>query len=189
MINDPGDASGMRFYAAVPGYGVYLSNDGGMNWSAVNTGIANVQASVRIQLAIHNDPSNNDVYADVYSGATTTITGIFRSTDMGGHWTAIGTSPVTNSVQIAHGGLAADPISPTVVYVSGDTFANLITPALPGRSTTGTWTLLAGDNANGTNPHDDTRNLNFDASGNLLLGSDGGLARLTNANTSRRPPG
>ena len=180
VINDPGDTSGMRFYAAVPGYGVYLSIDGGQNWSAVNTGLTNVQSSVRIQLAIHNDPSNNDVYASVYSGGT--ISGIFRSADMGSHWAAIGTSPITNPIQLLHGGLVADPVSPTVVYVSGDTYANLITPAFRGDSTTGTWTLLAGDNANGTNPHDDTRNLNFDASGNLILGSDGGLAKLTNAN-------
>src|SRR5207253_320428 len=51
LVADPGDSTGMRFYAGIPGTysglaltspgrGVFRTIDGGLHWTAVNTGLS-----------------------------------------------------------------------------------------------------------------------------------------------------
>src|SRR5205823_12743620 len=48
------------------------------------------------------------------------------------------------------------------------------------------WTSVTNNGANGTSPHADNRDLQFDAAGNLLSANDGGIYRLVNPNLSSR---
>jgi hypothetical protein len=65
---DPHPANPNRFYAAMPGKGVFRSDDGGLTWHATkNADLTNVAATTRIKLAVSTlvDPAthNRPVYA------------------------------------------------------------------------------------------------------------------------------
>jgi hypothetical protein len=93
--------------------------------------------------------------------------------------------------------LLADNVNPDVVYVGGDTLANVSNgPDLGYNDYYGvhafgtygasqTWTFYQASNTNGTTgstqgtaPHSDSRDMQFDAQGNILESDDGGLYRL-----------
>ena len=206
LISDPGNPN--RFYAGVPfctgggaQAGVYRSDDGGLTWSQINTGLSGLGTSLRILLSVHNDASNNVVYADVITTSdcnTTegaTLAGVFRSTNQGGNWANLGVpSPSIYPGQqgFFHGGFAADPTNPNVVFISGDTQPSPFPNANGCNTFSGTlfrwtgasWELAVCNGANHTSPHADSRFLTFDAAGNLLQGNDGGIVRLVNPNNS-----
>jgi hypothetical protein len=94
LIADPSNV--MRFYAGVPANfgggaaaGVYRSDDGGVTWTSFSTGLTGLSTSLRILLSVHNDATNNVVYADVINTGGT-LSGVFRSTNQGGSWTSLG---------------------------------------------------------------------------------------------------
>jgi photosystem II stability/assembly factor-like uncharacterized protein len=209
LTGDPGNAN--RFYATIQEPTVtriFRSDDGGLTWTSKTEGITgNVEFLSRIELAIHNDLNNNVVYAAVMSpqngepktGFTGALTGFFRSTDQGEHWTAMALPGDVDGGIFEEGmtgtnfAMAADPIDPNVVYVSGDQEAEPF-PKANGctdpvdRSFRGDasqplgsqWTALDCNGATGTAPHEDSRDLKFDARGDLLQANDGGIFRLIN---------
>jgi hypothetical protein len=204
LIADPANAN--RFYAGVPANfgggaaaGVYRSDDGGVTWTAVNTGLTGPATSFRILLSVHNDVSNNVIYADIIN-TSGTLSGVFRSTNLGGNWTSLGVpSPAIypGAQGFVHGALVADPTSPSVVFIAGDRQDGLgpnhnLFPNTNGCNNfsgnvfrwTGTaWELAVCNGANATSPHADSRDMEFDANGNLLQANDGGIFRLANPNT------
>jgi hypothetical protein len=113
-----------RFYAAVPGQGIYSSNDG-VTWLQVtgNAQITGIGASRRITLAVHNSAGNDVLYAAVV-GSGRGMTGIFRSPDQGATWTAMGL-PTTGNISgpqgLLNASIVADPNDPLTVYVGGST--------------------------------------------------------------------
>lgn len=201
LIADPGDATGNRFYAGVPqafgggaAAGVYRSVDGGVTWTAVNTNLTGLATSLRILLAIHNDATNNVIYADIINTGGT-LSGVFRSTNQGGSWTSLGVpapSIYPGAQGSIHGALAADPTSPNVVFISGDRqdspFPNvngcLSFSANTFRYTGTAWENIVCNGAHATSPHADSRGMQFDANGNLLQTCDGGIYRLVSPNTT-----
>jgi hypothetical protein len=202
LIADPGNAS--RFYAGVPqnfgggaAAGVYRSDDGGVTWAPFNTNLTGLATSLRILLAIHNDATNNVVYADVINTGGT-LSGVFRSANQGGSWTSLGVpapSIYPGAQGSIHGALAADPTSPTVVFISGDRQDG---PFPAGGNVNGchsfssntfrytgtAWENVVCNGAQGTSPHADSRGMQFDANDNLLQTCDGGIYRLVSPNTA-----
>jgi photosystem II stability/assembly factor-like uncharacterized protein/surface antigen len=88
-------------YAGTFGGGIFKSTNGGTNWTAVNTGLTNLEVT---SLAI--DPQTpNTLYAGTGSG-------IFKSTDGGANWTAINTGLTITRIY----GLAIDPQTPNTLY-------------------------------------------------------------------------
>jgi hypothetical protein len=204
LVADPSNRN--RFYAAVEPTatvfgltgkeGVYRSDDGGQTWSQVNNGLKGLDKAGRILLAVHNSAAGNAVYAMVIQSSgflSGTLSGVFRSTDQGGHWASMGTPPINiyqNSQGFWQGAIAADPSNPNVVYIAGDidfTQPGVLAAATvmrgdasqsPGKI----WTNVYSNGANNTSPHSDARAMTFDASGNLLYASDGGVYRLNQPN-------
>jgi hypothetical protein len=212
LIADPGNTS--RFYAGVPQNflvsgtaGVYRSDDGGVTWTLVNgsggtalTGLAN---SLRILLSVN--ASNSVVYADIINIGGN-LNGVFRSTNLGGAWTSLGTpapSIYPGNQGNIHGALAADPANQNVVFIAGDRQANNGPPPTGFPNTNGCnnfsanvfrgdasllpgnpWQNVVCNGANGTSPHADSRDMKFDANGNLLQANDGGIFRLVSPNSA-----
>ena len=199
LIADPGNAN--RFYAGVPenfgagaAAGVYRSTDGGVTWTAVNTGLTSLATSLRILLSVHNDVSNNVVYADIINTGGT-LSGVFRSTNQGGSWTSLGVPapPIYPGGQgFFHGALAADPTNASVVFIAGDR-QNTPFPNTNGcsnfsanvfRFTGAVWENVVCNGARGTSPHADSRDMEFDVNGDLLQANDGGIFRLVSPNSA-----
>ena len=195
LVADPGNAG--RLYAARPTQGVFRSDDGGLTWTAVNTGLTGVSAATRILLSVHSSSGNNVVYAALMGSQ---LNGVFRSTNQGGSWTAMGIpSPTIHPGGQAsiHGAIVADLVNPNVVFVSGDRqdtpFPNVNgCTNFTGNTFRGDASLLPGNpwqsvdcnGANGTSPHADSRSMAFDADGNLLQSDDGGIYRLVSPNVA-----
>src|SRR5262249_9169978 len=132
------------------------------------------------------------------------LSGVFRSTNQGGSWTSLGvpSPPVygPNKQGSVHGALAADPANPNVVFIAGDA-QNADGPPPTGfpntngcnsftanvfRYTGTIWENVVCSGANGTSPHPDSRDMQFDANGNLLQANDGGIYRLVSPDTAGR---
>jgi hypothetical protein len=202
LVADPGNPN--RFYAAVEPFafahtgkeGVYRSDDGGQTWTQENNGLAGLDTAGRILLAVHSSAAGNAVYAmvnDIIGGPFGTLSGVYRSTDQGGHWTSLGKPPIEiyqNAQGGTHGAIVADPNNPNVVYVAGDTDytrpgvlqAATVMRGDASQAPNSVWAHLYSDAANNTAPHSDSRALAFDDSGNLVLASDGGVYRLNKPN-------
>src|SRR2546427_771586 len=88
-------------YAGTAG-GVFKTDDGGVNWRAVTTGLTNL---IVRNLAIHPQ-----IPATIYAG--TSGGGVFQSLDGGTSWRAINTGLPKGDV----GAVAINPQTPTTVY-------------------------------------------------------------------------
>jgi hypothetical protein len=191
LIADPDNSK--RFYAAVPGTlvgatgseGIYRSDDGGLTWVPVNTGLTGLDSSFRILLAVHNNhlQGTNVVFAAALANAIPSLLGVFRSDNLGATWTALGVPgdifPLGQA--FIHGALAADPTNPNVVFIAGDAGGTWRAEAslLPGFP----WTRVDFIGVQFiTAPHSDSRRMVFDANGNLLQANDGGIYRLVDPN-------
>ena len=191
--------------------GVYRSTNTGANWTKVSnaamdallvSGGANGTSNVEFSVG-----NGNNVYAAFVNAGR--LSGLFRSGDGGTTWTAMD-RPMTgpNNVGIhpgaqgsIHLSVAADPVSPNVVYIGGDRqpfrleeglsfppqFPNSIgaenfsgrlfrcDASLPSGSQCAPLTHV-GTAAN-SSPHADSREMTFDAAGNLIETDDGGIYR------------
>jgi len=193
-----------RVYAAVPASyaggapaGVFRSDDGGQTWVRADTGLTGLGSSLRVLLSVGRN--TGVVYAMVID-SNGAASGVFRSANGGASWTALGVPSPTihpGGQGIIHGAIEADPSDPNIVYVSGDrqdfpfpntngcndfsanTFRGNAALALP-------WQLVVCNGAQGTSPHADSRDMEFDSSGNLLQANDGGFYRLDNPNLASR---
>src|SRR5262249_27507853 len=165
LIADPSNPN--RFYAAVPvpyhsaptGHeGIYKSEDGGLTWAAVNTGLPALGGTFRMLLSVHNSPGNDVIYAMLISGSPLRLQGVFRSADLGATWVPMGVPGVNMfDMNDRTGAILADRTDPNVVYVSGESVAKS-TPGVPSAgvlvrgdfSMQNPWSTLLANDCNGT---------------------------------------
>ena len=169
------DAAGtVIIYAAVgdifgtPQNGVYKSTDGGATFTKLGGGLPTTNVG-RITLAVA--PSDSDrVYASVVNPSSSTgggssTHGVFRSDDAGVSWSSIGPGNYQASYGWYLSTSIVHPTDPNTVFVGGLTCRR----TQDGGST---WVSV-------TPPHVDLHAFDWDASGRLLVGDDGGIHRTT----------
>jgi parallel beta-helix repeat protein len=181
---------------------LYRSDDGGATWKDVSSNVpvpGVLQSADNIRLAVHFNAAtgSNAVWAAIEALNTTAkppldqLAGVFRSMSQGSSW-----SPISKLAQINPEGqannlsIAADPVNPNWVYVGGDEQKGDGIPHVAniwrGDASTDNFSSLVLDGANGTAPHADSRDMAFDADGNLINSNDGGVYRLINPSQSSR---
>ena len=208
LVTDPANPN--HIYAAVAppslantaaGLGstsVYVSNDGGATWSAVfaagqSGGTINNTTQTAVKIAAGPSGTLAAAVINLGSGA---LTGLFYSTNSGTSWTAL---PVPNvnagnqaPINLA---IAIDPNNSKFVYVSGDNnypnngginavAAVRINTQLLTTTPLGDDTSVPTNTSNGSTVHPDSRTIAFDASGRLLLSSDGGIYSRSSPQTT-----
>ncbi len=179
LAPDPTNTS--RFYVSVAGAApkVLRSVDSGATWTDVTAGLTGLgPATDNMKLSV--GALGTLFLATVNSGRLSRLS---RSTNFGANWTAMDVPAIHNGSQGGlHAAIAAHPTGQNLVYLGGDRIANLpftgnivvcdANAALLSQCRT----TYGGGGAN-TAPHADSRKLVFDASGNLLVGDDGGIYR------------
>jgi Ca2+-binding RTX toxin-like protein len=178
------------FYVGVSDLGIFSSHDG-KTWTDESRGLTPAQLSTFdvIRLAIHTtDATHNVLYAAEVTGSA--LANVYSSVN-GANFAVIGAAPPAvnpgNQGALGNLSIAADPNNDNLVYIGGDTQP---TPGpFPGNlfvgdRNTGIWTSIVQASANGTAPHADSRNLVFDANGNLIDADDGGIYSLSDPSSS-----
>ncbi len=178
LIGDPNDIN--SFYLTIPGQGVYASADGGATWAQRNSGITGIGASDALEVTAHDDGATTVLYAGVASGST--LTGVFRSIDNGVSWAPLAMPPTVNLDTGANFNerfnMVADPTQNDVVYVSGEGGDAIYRYDPTGL---GSWVQIVNAGAQGnSNPHADSRNLEFLGTNVLVESDDGGIYFLKN---------
>jgi uncharacterized protein (TIGR03437 family) len=160
-------------YPLIAGLGVFVSNDAGATWSALNGTGANAISlanSGRIELALA--PSNPQIlFASVtnFNPSPGNLLGLYKSSDGGQNWTLLPNTPDYCSAQCWYNNvLAVDPTNPSIVYAGG---IGLYRSIDGGQS----WSEIGGA------MHVDHHALGYTAGGAQLYdGNDGGMW-VTNA--------
>ncbi len=175
--------------------GVYTSTDGGVTWTAVNTGLTSLNTAGRFLLAVHHNAgaSTNAVYAMIINGTTGSLQEVFRSGNHGAAWTSMAKPPVDThpgGQGSVHGAIVADPQNANVIFLGGDRqdggVNGCISDAMSawrGNAVGNVWENVVCDGASGTAPHSDSRSMTFAPDGSIITTSDGGINRLLNPNT------
>src|SRR5262249_37411600 len=130
---------------------------------------------IRVALCVSTP---NTIYASIANATNGSFYKMMKSTDGGTTWAQ--TAGVPSNYLGSQGWydttLAVNPTNAGNVFCAG---LNVLETTDGGS----TWTNIS-TGADGNGPHVDHHAIGFDASGKLLVGSDGGIWRLNNANTS-----
>lgn len=168
---------------------VLRSDDGGATWTDISAGIPALTAATggNVRLAVGPGPAGA-VFVAVVNGGT--IAGVARSTNQGASWTSMDVPPVHPGGQgVVNTSIAVDPGNQNLVYIGGDriTAAPFTANIRRGNAAaaTGTqFTTIMDANGGNTTPHADSRNMAFDAAGNLLQVDDGCVYRRATPTSS-----
>jgi hypothetical protein len=175
IVGDPLNSNVL--YAAVtgPSGGVFKSTDTGLTWTNITSGIGIIGGTTdKIELAVHHGATNTAVFATVDNGGI--LSGVFRSLN-GGSFVALNV-PSGGTQGEVHNSIAADPANPNIVYVGfGGGSTNYLTRIDASQPSGSQITKISGGSFG--SPHVDPREMQIDPNGNLILGTDGGLFRLT----------
>lgn len=180
VVVGPADANGVRsWYATASGNGpgrVYRSTNGGQTWTQITT--LPIGAGFNSSIDVGVSPLNgNTVYVMVGSADA-----VYKSTDAGGTWTALNLGPAAGDFGQAFYDYYVDVSSSgtnDVVYIGlvdvyqsrdgGTTFASLA------NGFTNQAIIHVDHHVMAVNPSDPSE---------VLFGSDGGVFRMTNGNSS-----
>lgn len=90
------------------GHGVFKSTDGGLSWSAANTGLEGTSLNA-LSVAVHPDDPDT-----VYVGLL--LEGVYRSMDGGAHWQPARSGLLAPEIR----SLAVDPLHPDIVLAGAE---------------------------------------------------------------------
>jgi autotransporter-associated beta strand protein len=171
---------------------LFVSNDAGATWmqlfGAAQSG-GTISAASQTVLKVASAPGGA-LAVGVVSLASNTVTGLFWSGNSGTSWTPLTVPNLNPGAQAPiNFAIAIDPNNKNLVYVSGDRItASPFTVSafrIDAVNSPGTATSITDANTgNGSTAHSDARTLTFDASGRLVLTSDGGIYARTNPASS-----
>lgn len=178
--------------------GVYRSSDTGASWSKVSDSAMEALLAPTATNAEFAINPNGIVYLAIARSGT--AAGVFRSADHGTAWTAMDVPSTNPGGQASvHFSLVADPVSDQLVYIGGDIqipIGDYGSTDYTGRLFRGNaaaalgsqWVHLThrsdfppagGGTASASAPHGDSREMVFDAAGNIIEVDDGGIAKRT----------
>ena len=193
-----------RLYAGIsgPGGGVYRSENDGATWQALGGANFYGHASGDIatnadnmKIAVHSNPGPNTNVVYVVVDVGDEAVGVFRSEDHGDHWIPFDmpTSVFNSTVYGLHPGkqggthlsMVADPIHSNLVYLGGDKEPERegggrlfrCDTSKPGGLGLQCEIMTREDTINDSTTHGDSRDMAFDALGNILEADDGGIFR------------
>jgi len=174
VVGDPLNSNVLCAAVTGAGGGVFKSIDTGLTWTNISSGIGIIgSATDKIELAVHHDAANLDVFATVDNGGV--LSGVFRSAN-GGSFMALDV-PSGGAFGDVFGAIAADPINPNIAYVGyGGGSPHYLTRIDASKPPGSQITDISGGSFG--SPHVDVREMQIDANGSLILGTDGGLFRL-----------
>lgn len=158
---------------------VYKTVDGGTSWAVAGnfpTGAANGRIAMSIG---KSDPKV--IAASVSDPATSGLKYLQLSTDAGATWSNLSSVPNYLGGQGWYDNtVAIDPADPKIIYAAGViNYGTGTNGAVISRDGGVSWSDLSSDSTGGQ-IHTDSHATAFDATGRLLMGSDGGIWRLDN---------
>jgi hypothetical protein len=184
------------FYASVTSptnpsaAGVYVSNNAGQSWNPVFTsatavaGGANIITGATSQLVpkLATGP-NGSVAVAIADVSTGQLSGLYLSQNSGTSWSYLTAPPVNagSKQAVVNLAVAIDLNNTSTVYVTGDCCTSNTT--LPTYSVAPGQAPVSLTSAS-SSAHADSRTLVLDVNDNLLVGSDGGIYRLTSPLTN-----
>ncbi|MEZ5441858.1 MAG: hypothetical protein R3F15_10265 [Lysobacterales bacterium] len=170
-----------RFYIAIDGTApsVLRSDDSGATWTDITAGLSSLGSTTNnVRLSVG---AGGVLFAAVVNSGR--LAGVFRSPDQGANWDSMDVPDVHPGGQgTANTSLVAHPSDANLVYIGGDRIGS---SPFTGNIVRGNFAAAAGSQfsltmdagGNGTSPHADSRDLAFDADGQLLESDDGGIYR------------
>jgi Ca2+-binding RTX toxin-like protein len=194
VAGDPSNVN--RFYASAFNEGVFLSNNQGATWTKIS------QSNATLDAAFHSDASSFVINVEMAVGRNGRLyVGVSRlfqdgseppsrlvlvatTINQGASWQIM--PPPAPDFEVAGilFSIAVDPTDGNIVYVGG------IRPQQHARGDRRLadgqqWTFIASDDpVNGNAPHPDSRDMLINAAGDLVDGSDGGVALRSSPRTA-----
>ena len=143
--------------------GIHRSVDGGTTWTELNNGLP-ATTEIKGRISIDISQSNPNILYALYTTASGSISGAYKTVDGGNTWSSINSSQLLNvGFHWWFNGLVVDPTDPNVLYNVGFN----IEKSIDGGTS---WSQVF------NNVHVDQHALAFKSNSNqLLLGNDGGL--------------
>ncbi len=172
-------AQNNRIYAAVRSGSLVRSDDFGQTWTALTAVPQFTSSTTRVRLSVG---ANGTVFAAIANGGA--LAAVVRSTDLGVTWTALDVPAVHPGGQAeGNTSMAAHPSDPNIVFVAGDRitaapFTGNVARLDASLATGSQATFVVDAGASNTAPHADSRDMEFDAAGELIQSDDGGIYRL-----------
>ena len=195
LVGDPSNPN--RLYASVTApnataagnlsTAIYMSNDNGATWAqtfGVGQSGGTIQGATQTVIKIATGPGGA-IAAGVVNLNTRQVTGLFWSGNSGATWTQLPTPPLNDGVMQAplNFAIAIDPTNKNLVYVTGDgiTSQPFTLPAFRIDASTLTFSSITdAGTGNGSTIHSDSRAITFDATGRMIVTSDGTIYARTN---------
>jgi photosystem II stability/assembly factor-like uncharacterized protein len=152
---------------------IYRTTDGGDNWSELTNGLPSTP-SQKGRISIDISQSNPNVLYASYATASGSMQGVYKTVDGGDTWIEVNSSDIGDTpYEWWFGGLFVDPSDENTLFYLG--FTNY--KSIDGGTS---WS----DTFPGVHVDQHALAFNVSASGEVLLGNDGGLYKSSNSGAS-----